>query len=137
MTRVYVGGTFDLFHPGHIALLKAASELGEVWVALNTDEFAGRYKRPPIMTLRERAAMVSSCKFVHSVIVNHGGEDSKPAILNVRPQIIVHGDDWTGPAYMQQLAVNESWLDQWGIQLVYLPYTAEVSTTDLIGRCAA
>ena len=56
--RVYLGGTFDLFHPGHVRLLERASRLGEVWVALNTDEFASEYKRKPILTLDERLSLI-------------------------------------------------------------------------------
>lgn len=132
--RVYVPGTFDLLHVGHVRLLRRAAELGEVWVGVNTDEFAARYKRPPVVPMEERIEMLNSLRVVAGTVINHHGENSRPAILRVNPRFIVHGDDWTGAAYMDQLGVTEGWLDQHGIEIRYLPYTEGVSTTDLIRR---
>lgn len=137
MARCYIGGTFDLFHHGHVELLKAASEYGDVWVSLNTDEFAGRYKRPPVMSLKERSAVVSACRYVAGVVVNAGDEDSKPAILTVKPQFIVHGDDWTGEGLMKQMGLTDDFMLRHGIKFLYLPYTAGVSSSDVIKRAAA
>jgi cytidyltransferase-like protein len=133
--RVYVGGVFDLPHPGHLNLLTRAAEFGEVWVSLNTDEFAARYKRRPVMTLGERLVMVAALKPVTAVVVNTGCEDSRPAIEHVGPRWVVHGDDWTGDSLLTQLGVNREWLTARGIDLLYLPYTAGISTTDLRDRC--
>lgn len=132
--RVYVGGTFDLFHFGHVSLLRRASYYGPVWVSLNTDEFAASYKRRPVLTLSERLLMLSSCVFVDGVVVNRGGADSRPAIEAVCPRYIVHGDDWTGPEYLAQLGVTEEWLAERGIELLYLPYTKSISTSKIIER---
>ena len=91
---LYTGGTFDIFHYGHINFLRQCSKLADsVIVSLNTDEFIKEYKgRPPIMTYSEREKSLLSCKYVHSVIPNTGGEDSKPSILEVNPVIIAIGD---------------------------------------------
>lgn len=133
--RAYIGGTFDLFHPGHVNLFRAAKEIAkEVIVALNTDEFAARYKRPPIMALPERMIMVESCKYVDLVTVNEGGEDSKPAILRCRPDAILHGDDWTGDSLMKQMGLTHEFLRQHGIAMEYVPYTCGISSTDLERR---
>ena len=139
-TRVYVPGTFDCLHVGHLNLLDFAASMGEVWVGLNTDEFAERYKRRPVYSLEDRLRIMESLRQVDEVIVNTGGEDSKPAILEACPSYIVHGDDWTGRAYLAQLGVTAEWLLYRGIQLVYPPYTQGVSTTQIINRrcrCAA
>lgn len=132
--RVYVGGTFDLFHAGHVELLRKASELGDVWVSLNTDEFAERYKRRPILTLEERRAVVRACEHVAHCIINVGGENSWPAISIASPRYIVHGDDWTGESFLQQLGVAPEWLEKRGIELVYLPYTEGISSTEIERR---
>lgn len=132
--RCYVPGTFDCLHVGHLNLLDYAASLGEVWVGLNTDEFTERYKRRPVYSLNDRIRIVESLRQVSEVIVNEGGEDSRPAILECAPRYIVHGDDWTGQSYLDQLGVDEKWLEQRGIQLVYAPYTRGVSTTDIIRR---
>lgn len=134
MSRVYVGGTFDLFHLGHVRLLSRASEIGPVTVSLNRDDFAARYKRPPILTLAERYEVVASCMFVDRVIINQGDEDSKPAIRTAGAQVIVHGDEWPRPSLLKQMALTERWLDANRIELRQLPYTALMSTTDVIRR---
>lgn len=135
--RVYIGGTFDLFHVGHVRLLEVAASLGDVWVALNTDDFAERYKRRPVVPLDERAEVLEACRWVSGLLVNEGCEDSRPAIEKVRPRFIVHGDDWTGDGYMRQLGVTEDWLAERNITIRYLPYTKGVSTSSLLERMAA
>lgn len=136
--RVYIGGTFDLFHPGHVELLRRAFEVyGEVWVALNTDEFCAQYKRKPIMSYAERRAMLESCKYVHRVIENVGGFDSKPSILECDPHVIIHGTDWVGESFKKQLGVTDEFLKENEIDIAYFQYTEGVSTTDIIKRCLA
>lgn len=135
--RIYVGGTFDLFHGGHVALLRRASELGPVTVALNTDEFAAQYKRPPILTLAERTELVAACRYVENVIVNTGGQDSKPSILASGCNVIVHGDDWTGGSLLAQLSVSQEWLDEHGVRMHYLPYSPGISSAVIEQRILA
>ncbi len=77
---------FDLFHVGHVRLLKRCREIsgqsGTVIVSLNTDEFIEQYKgKPPIISYQDRAEILLSCKYVDQVIPNFGNEDSKPAFL--------------------------------------------------------
>ena len=135
MTVAYIGGTFDMMHYGHVRLFKAARErFDKVVVSLNTDEFTTRFKRAPILTLQERIETVEGCRYVDEVIVNVGDEDSTPAILLAGTTHIVHGDDWTGPAYLKQLGITEDWLKECNIEMFYLPYTAGVSTSQLLER---
>jgi glycerol-3-phosphate cytidylyltransferase-like family protein len=115
-------------------LLRRAAEIGEVWVALNTDEFAERYKRRPIMTYSERLQSLLACRYVHFVVKNEAGEDSRPAIDLVKPMFIVHGDDWTGDSLYKQLGITKEWLLERDIELLYLPYTKTISTSELIDR---
>lgn len=132
--RVYTGGTFDLFHSGHINFLKACSALtgysGEVVVALNTDEFIFEYKgRKPINSFEERLAVLSACRYVDRVVTNVGGKDSKPTILKVKPDILVVGSDWATKNYYDQMCFDQSWLDSNKIILAYVPYTKGISST--------
>ena len=138
---VYTGGTFDLFHSGHVRFLKACRRLagdeGKVVVALNTDDFIQAYKgKSPIMSFDERKEILLGCKYVDRVIANHGGADSKPAIESVMPDFIVIGDDWAKKDYYKQMQFTQDWLDKQNIGLVYVPYTAGVSTTALKRRIA-
>ena len=133
---VYTGGTFDLFHAGHVAFLKKCSELGSVVVAVNTDEFVLEFKKKkPICSLSERIAVLRSCKYVNSVVVNIGSKDSKLSISCVSPDLIVVGSDWAPPKdYLSQMSITKEWLDLMKIELVFLDYTPGVSSTIIRNR---
>lgn len=132
---VYTGGTFDLFHSGHVNLLRKCSQLGRVVVALNSDEFILEYKKkPPIMSYDERKAVLESCQWVSQVVPNLAGADSKPSIEMVKPDIIAIGSDWARKDYHAQMQFNQDWLDDRGISLIYIPYTKGISTTELKRR---
>ena len=138
---VYTGGTFDLFHSGHLRFLKACRRLagddGRVVVALNTDAFIQAYKgSSPIMSFDERKAVLLGCRYVDQVVANIGGADSKPSIEQVMPDYVVIGDDWARKDYYAQMQFTRAWLDALEIQLVYVPYTPGISTTELKQRIA-
>lgn len=133
MPNVYTGGTFDLFHAGHVQFLQKCERIakgGEVVVSLNPDGFISKFKgRPPIMSFMERWMVLNSCVHVDRVVVNISGQDSKPTILSVMPDIIVIGDDWLKKDYHKQMGFTPEWLDENGIELKYVPYTKNISTT--------
>lgn len=133
--RIYTGGTFDLFHSGHVNFLRRCSEMGEVIIALNTDEFIAAYKgRPPIMSYSQRKIVLEACRYVDKVVPNTHGADSKPTIIKVNPDLIVIGSDWARKNYYDQMQFDQDWLDQHGYGLVYIPYTDQISTTILKQR---
>ncbi|MBI5449209.1 FAD synthase [Candidatus Gottesmanbacteria bacterium] len=136
LTKVYVGGTFDLFHEGHVRLLRRAKKIADiVIVALNTDAFVLHYKgKLPVMSLAERMAVVKACRYVDIVDVNEGGADSKPCILRNMPDFILHGDDWKGDALLRQLSISTQFLKTHRIRMVYVRYTKRISTTALKER---
>lgn len=132
---VYTGGTFDLFHSGHVSFLKRCSELGSVTVALNTDEFIEEYKgKAPVMSYAERQDVLLGCKYVSAVIPNFSGSDSRPAIEVINPDIVAIGSDWARKDYYTQMAFDQNWLDDRGIALIYIPYTKNVSSTAIKER---
>ena len=138
---VYTGGTFDLLHSAHIRFLKACRRLagqdGRVVVALNSDAFIQAYKGSlPIMSFDERRELLLGCRYVDAVVLNIGGADSKPSIEQVMPDYVVIGDDWARKDYYAQMQFTREWLDQMDIQLVYVPYTPGISTTDIKKRVA-
>lgn len=132
---IYTGGTFDLFHAGHVAFLKRCSELGRVVVSLNSDEFIVQYKGAvPIMNYHERKSVLESCSFVSEVVENAGGRDSKVAIEIVAPDYVVIGSDWATRDYYAQMQFSQEWLDARGIGLIYIPYTKGVSSSEIKNR---
>ncbi len=134
LTVVLAAGTFDLFHPGHVNLLRQAAGLGSVVAAVNTDGFVERYKgRPPIMTLQERLKTVSACRYVVRVLVNDG--PLAPVIEQARPRYLIHGNDWDPDRYLRQIGCTARWLEERGVEVVSVPYTEGVSTTEVIRRC--
>jgi len=133
---LYTGGTFDLFHAGHVNFLKNCRKIAaKIVVSLNTDEFIESYKgKPPVCSYADRKAILESCVYVDEVIENVGGADSKPSILQVKPNIIAIGTDWAKKDYYAQMQFTQQWLDKHDILLVYIPYTEHVSPTLLKQR---
>ena len=134
---IYTGGTFDLPHSGHVNFLRKCAELGQVIVALNTDEFIEAYKgKPPVMSYEERRAVLEEFRCVADVIPNMWGEDSKPTIEKILPDIIAIGSDWARKDYYKQMQFDQDWLDSHGISLIYIPYTEGISSTEIKRRLA-
>src|ERR1700735_2946462 len=93
-TRVYVDMVGDLFHMGHVALLKAARELGD-WlvVGILSDETVEAYKRRPIMSLAERAGVIQACRYVDEIIVDAPNCVTTRFLDTHQISFVVHGDD--------------------------------------------
>jgi glycerol-3-phosphate cytidylyltransferase len=135
--RIYTGGTFDLFHPGHVNFLRKCSGFGEVIVSLNTDEFIFEYKgKTPVMSFEERREVLLACQYVLEVVPNLGGADSKQTIELVKPDVVAIGSDWARKNYYDQMGFDQDYLDEKGIGLLYLPYSRGISSTLLRGRMA-
>lgn len=139
MSIVYTGGTFDLFHSGHVNLLKRCKDIagpeGTVIASLNTDDFIWQFKnKRPICSEDERAEVLLSCRYVDRVVMNVGGADSRIAIDMVKPDYIVVGSDWAEKDYYSQMSFDQKWLDERGIGLVYVPYTKTISSSAIRGR---
>lgn len=135
MRTLYTGGTFDLFHFGHVNFLRHCKKISEkVVVSLNTDDFVSTYKQPPIMNYQERVQSLLSCPYVDLVVPNIFGQDSKPTILNVKPDIIAVGDDWCHKDYYKQMSFTPEWLEEQNITLLYIPYTLGISTSEIRDR---
>lgn len=132
---VYTGGTFDLFHAGHVEFLRRCAELGSVTVSLNEDEFIEKYKgKRPVISYQERKDVLLGCRWVDRVVPNVGGVDSRVAISLSNPDLIVVGSDWARRDYYAQMQFDQDWLDERGIGLVYIPYTKGISSTAIKER---
>lgn len=132
-------GSFDVLHAGHVNFLRQcraiADKDGKVVVSLNTDEFIESYKGvKPVFSYEERKTLLEQLEYVDEVIPNIGGADSKPAILQVKPNFIVIGSDWASKDYYVQMQFTQEWLDEQGIVLIYVPYTTIISTSEIRRR---
>ena len=138
--KVYTGGTFDLFHSGHVNFLKRCQQIagvdGQVVVALNTDRFIYDYKKKkPVLSFDQRKDVLESCKYVSEVVANVGGSDSKKTIEMVESvDVIAIGSDWARKDYYAQMEFNQDWLDEKNISLIYIPYTKGISSTFIKGN---
>jgi len=94
--KVWVNGTFDVFHPGHLALLKYAAKKGELHVGLDSDRRVKEKKGPnrPVFNLEQRKELIESLKFVHAVYVFDTDWELKEMIKRSEANIIVIGSDY-------------------------------------------
>lgn len=128
--RVYVDLVGDLFHAGHVALLRAARRHGDqVIVGVLDDADVASYKRRPVMTLSERVAVVAACRYVDEVIEASPLRLTAQFLDEHRIDVVVHGDDLTA----------EAAADVYGPvagtdRLVRVPRATALSTTALIDR---
>lgn len=144
MSKVLTVGTFDMPHSGHINLFKKCRKLsysdtssGEVFVGVNSDQFVNKYKGSfPVYPYEERVAIINEFIDVDEIIKND--EVSLASMLiNILPDFLVVGSDWAKKDYYAQIGVSESWLQEYGIMLIYVPYTENISTTVLKERLLA
>ena len=137
MKNVYVIGVFDLFHFGHVELLRRAKELGDrLIVAINGDEMVASYKRRPFLSEQDRLKVVKACRYVDDAFIIHE-YDNKEYIKKYDIDIIVHGDDWDGEGYLKQIRVTPEFLEEHHVSMVYLPYTKGISTSELVEKIKA
>jgi ethanolamine-phosphate cytidylyltransferase len=129
-SRVYVDMVGDLFHAGHVKLLREARRHGD-WliVGVLSDETAASYKRRPIMTLAERVAVIESCRYVDEVIADSPDRVTQEFLDEHGITKVVHGDDLApeGAGFIYGPAVAAG-------TFVYVPRASGISTTQLIQR---
>ena len=128
--KVYVGMSADLIHPGHLNILSEAAQLGEVTVGVLTDSAIASYKRLPYMTFDQRSMIVASLKQVQNVIPQNT-LDYTENLKSFKPDYVVHGDDWKEGAQRETRQAVIDTLTEWGGQLIEVPYTAGISSTQL------
>jgi phosphoenolpyruvate phosphomutase / 2-hydroxyethylphosphonate cytidylyltransferase len=129
---VYIGMSADLIHHGHLNIIAEGRKLGKVIIGLLTDEAIASYKRLPLIAFDERKRIVENLKGVEEVIPQ-ATLDYVPNLKKVKPDYVVHGDDWkTGVQREVRQQVIDT-LAEWGGELVEPKYTEGISSTDLVG----
>lgn len=132
---VYTAGVYDMFHVGHLNLLRMAKGLGtRLIVGVSTDEVVNSYKPSKlIMSYDDRVAVVSAIRYV-DLCVPQRTRDKMDSWRKLKFDVLAIGDDWFGKddyvEYERQLASV-------GVKVVYLPYTGSVSSTKLRERIMA
>ena len=128
--NVYVGMSADLIHPGHLNVIKKARELGEVTIGLLTDEAIASYKRIPFMEYSQRCEIIENIKGVNKVIPQKT-LDYIPNLKKLKPDFVVHGDDWKSGVQKETRNNVIKTLKEWGGELIEIPYTENISSTKL------
>ena len=123
MKRVLTYGTFDLLHYGHINLLKRAKELGDyLVVVLSSDEFNWNMKgKKCYFTYEQRKKLLEAIRYVDLVIPEENWEQKISDVQLYQIDTFVMGDDWEG---------KFDFLKDY-CEVVYLPRTPEISTTQI------
>lgn len=130
MKKVYVGMSADLIHPGHLNIINKARELGEITIGLLTDSAIASYKRLPYMTYDQRKVVVENIKGVTNVVPQNT-LDYVPNLKTLKPDYVVHGDDWKDGVQKKVRQQVIDTLSQWGGELVEVPYTEGISSSNL------
>lgn len=131
--KVYVGMSADIIHPGHLNILHEAQKYGRVIVGVLTDEAIASYKRLPYLNYEQRSMVVKDLKGV-SEVVPQMTLDYRPNLEKIRPDFVVHGDDWKEgvQAKTRQQIIDK--LVEWGGRVIDVPYTKGISSTMLNER---
>ena len=133
---VYIGMSADLIHQGHLNIIREGLKWGEVTIGLLTDKAIAGYKRLPLIAFNERKLIVENLKGVEKVVPQNT-LDYIPNLKELKPDFVVHGDDWkTGVQKEVRQRVIDT-LAEWGGELVEPNYTEGISSTDLISAVKA
>ena len=129
MTRIvgYVPGVFDMFHVGHLNVLRNARQMCDHLIAgVVTDERATTVKhRAPVVSLAERLDIVSSIRYVDEAVVEDV-PDKREMWERLHFDVVIKGDDWKG---MPKGIHLETIMAEVGVTVLYLPYTVQTSST--------
>jgi phosphoenolpyruvate phosphomutase len=128
--KVYLGMSADLIHPGHLNIIKEASKLGEVTIGLLTDKAIASYKRLPYLEFDQRKQIVESIKGV-DLVVAQDTLDYTSNLLKIKPDFVVHGDDWKEGIQSNTRSRVIDIIKEWGGELVEVPYTSGISSTKI------
>ncbi|MDO5304769.1 MAG: FAD synthase [bacterium] len=125
----YTTGVYDMFHVGHLNILKRAKEHCDyLIVGVSTDETVMSYKhKSPIIPYKERAEIVKAIRYVDEV-VPQVSMDKYEAWKKLKFDILFHGDDWKGTDLYNKY---EKQFSEVGVKIIYLPHTDGISSTKL------
>lgn len=129
MIRVYLDMVGDLFHVGHLNIIKKSKAMGDyLIVGVHSDESVASYKRLPIIKHRDRVDIIESCRYVDEVIAPAPLIITENFINQHNINLVIHGSD-------RSKAIQEAHEIPMKLGIMkYLPYTPGISTTSIINR---
>ena len=125
---VYVGLAADILHEGHINILHQASKLGKVIVGLLTDQAISTYKKIPLLDYSQREIVLKNLKLV-SKVVPQKKLDYVDNLNQIRPDYVVHGDDWKKGVQKKTRERVIKTLKKWNGKLIEPKYTKNISSS--------
>ena len=125
---VYVGMAADIIHEGHINLLKKASQYGEVIVGLLTDKAISSYKGVPYLDFKRRRIIIQNIKYVKKIIPQET-LDYVSNLNKIKPNYVVHGDDWKKGVQKKTRNRVIKTLKKWSGKLIEPAYTKNISSS--------
>ena len=128
--KVYVSLSADILHSGHINILKRASKLGDVTVGLMTDKAISEYKKIPLLNYTQRKIVVQNLSMVKNVIPQDT-KDYRPNLKKLKPNYVVHGDDWKNGVLKESRDQVIEELKKWSGKLIEFKYTENISSTKI------
>ena len=126
----YIAMSTDLFHSGHINIINQAAKHGKVIIGVLSDEAIATYKRPPILNTEERMHIAGSFKNVKKVMLQKT-LDYTENLRKIKPDYVVHGDDWRSGVQRMIREKVISVLSEWGGELIEVPYTQHLTEDKL------
>ena len=130
MPIVFVPMCADMFHIGHVNILKTAASYGSVTVLLMTDVAMIEYKRKPLITYDHRKTILLANTYVHDVVPCHGPGSYEHEVRKHRPDFFVHGDDWQQGVQSHSRKLVLDAMKEYNGQVIEPPYTQGCSTSD-------
>lgn len=125
---VYVGLSADIMHEGHINILKIANSYGDVIVGLLTDQAIASYKNIPYLDYKKRKVVIENMKYVKKVVPQKT-LDYVENLKLIRPDYVVHGDDWKSGVQKKTRSDVIKTLKKWSGKLIEPKYTKNISST--------
>jgi phosphoenolpyruvate phosphomutase / 2-hydroxyethylphosphonate cytidylyltransferase len=126
----YVAMSADLVHPGHLNVIKTARKYGDVVIGLLTDKAIATYRRLPYMSFEHRKIVVENIAGVSKVVVQET-LDYTDNLRALKPDYVIHGDDWNTGVQKSTRDRVIATLKEWGGELIEVPYTEGISSTQL------